>query len=108
EGLARLPGIVAVEPVNDVRGNLLIHRLRTLERKRPLVLAHLVLCRAVRRLHPEHWSRRCQAGAGLGVDGTRNLWNSRDWFLLAWRNNALLGRGLVGVGEAHTLRRLED
>src|SRR5215469_5420723 len=51
--------------------------------------------------------RRCQAQAGLGVDGTGNLWNSRDWFLLARRSNALLGRGLVDVGEAHALHRVE-
>ena len=48
-GLLVFFGVVAIEPVDDVRGDFLVHRLRALERERTFILAHLVLGRAVRR-----------------------------------------------------------
>src|SRR5262245_54718460 len=49
EGLVGLLGIVAVEEVDDLGGDLLIHRLRSLKRQGTLVTASLVLFRAVDR-----------------------------------------------------------
>src|SRR3954454_17608330 len=43
ERLIRFLGIIAVEEVDHLRGYLLVHRLRTLERKWPLIAAHLIL-----------------------------------------------------------------
>ena len=47
EGLVGLLGVVAIEEVDDLRRDLLVHRLRTLKRQRALILAGLVLRRAV-------------------------------------------------------------
>ena len=53
EGLVGLLGIVAVEEVDHVGGNFLVHRFRALERERTFILARLVLRRAVGGLHPK-------------------------------------------------------
>ena len=61
ERLVGLLGVVAVEEVDDLGGDFLVHGLRPLQRQRALVLARLVLLRAVRGLAPEHRTRRRQA-----------------------------------------------
>ena len=61
ERLVGLLRVVAIEEVDDLGRDLLVDRLRPLERQRALVLARLVLRRAVGRLAPEHRARRRQA-----------------------------------------------
>ncbi len=46
-GLLVFLGVVAVQPINDVGGDFLVHCFRALERERAFVLARLVLGRAV-------------------------------------------------------------
>src|SRR5260221_12317564 len=56
---------------------------------------------------PEHGPRRGQAGRGPGIHGTGDLVQSRDRRVLAWWCDTLLGWGLVNVGEADSLHRVE-
>ena len=58
-------------------------------------------------LHAEHRTRRRQAGRRLRIDGAGNLGQAGDRRVLAGRRDGLLGRGLVDVGEAHPLHRVE-
>ena len=58
-------------------------------------------------LHQMHRPRRRQADRRLGIDGARNLGQAGDRRVLARRSDRLLGRGLVDVGEAHPLHRVE-
>ena len=94
-----------------VRRNLLVHRLRPLQRQRPLIFAVLVRLRAVGRLAQQHRTRGRQASSlsscCLGIDGARNLGQARDRRVLARRSDRLLRRGLVDVGEAHPLHGIE-
>ena len=78
ERLVGLLGIVAIEQVDDVRGDFLVHRLRALERERAFILARLVLGRAVGGLHPKDRARRGHAGAGLRVNTARWVRDSGD------------------------------
>ena len=61
ERLVGLLGIVAVEEVDDLGRNFFVHRLRSLEGQRALVLARLVLRGAVGRL-----ARRAPGAAASG------------------------------------------
>ena len=58
-------------------------------------------------LHVEHRPRRRQAGGGCRIDGRRILLEPGDRRVAADRRDSLLGRGLVDVGEAHPLHRVE-
>ncbi len=62
ERLVGLLRVVAVEEVDDLGRDFLVHRLRALKRQRALVLARHVLLRAVRRFARENRPRRRQAG----------------------------------------------
>ncbi len=107
ERLVGLLGVVAVEEVDDLGGDFLVHGLGTFQRQRPFVLAALVLLGAVLRTcngdRPwwGHTERR------LRIDGTGDFWEPLDRGVLTGRNNALLGRRLVDVGEAHPLHGVE-
>jgi len=56
---------------------------------------------------PDHGTRRCQAVRGLGVHGAGNLGKAGHRRVLARRNHGLHQRGLVDVGEAHLLHRVQ-
>ena len=103
ERLVGLLRVVAVEEVDDLGRDLLVHGLRALQRQRTLILAGLVCGRAVGGLAPEHRARRRQADRRRGVHRAGNLGEARDRRVLARRRDRLLGRGLVDVGEAHPL-----
>ncbi len=107
ERLVGLLGVVAVEEVDDLGRDLLVHGLGALERQRALVLAGLVLRRAVGRLAPDHGTRRRQADSRRRVDGAGNLGEARDRRVLARRGDGLQRRRLVDVREAHALHRVE-
>ena len=107
ERLVGLLGVVAVEEVDDLGRDLLVHRLRALQRQRTFVLARLVLLRAVGGLAPEDRARRRQAGRRLRVHRAGDLRQAGDRRVLARRRDALLGRGLVDVGEAHLLHGVQ-
>ena len=62
---------------------------------------------AVRRGAGQHRSRRRQAGRGLGIHRTRHLGQAGDRRVPAGGDDALLGRALVDVGEAHALHGVE-
>ena len=63
ERLVGLLGIVAIEEVDNVRGNLLVHRLGSLQGQRTLIFAILVRLRAVGRLAQQHRTRGRQASS---------------------------------------------
>ena len=88
ERLVGLRRVVAVEEVDDLGRDLLVHRLRALQRQRALVLAGLVRRAAVRGLAPDHRPRRRQAGRGRRVHRTRHLGQARDRRVLARRRHA--------------------
>ena len=107
-GLLVFFGIVAVEEVDDLGRDLLVHGLRALQRQRALVLAGLVRRRCRR--------RTCTTSTGRG--GVRQvvvfgstaagiLGQAGDRRVPARRRDRLLGRGLVDVGEAHPLHGVE-
>ena len=58
-------------------------------------------------LHADHRTRRRQAQRRLRIHGAGHLGQARDRRVLARRHDGLLGRGLVDVGEAHPLHRVE-
>ena len=89
KGLLVFFGIVAVEEVDDLGRDLLVHGLRPLERQRALVLARLVLRRAVGGRAPEHRARRRQADRRLRIHGAGNLGDAGDRRVLARRRDAL-------------------
>ena len=107
ERLAGLLGVIAVEPVNDVGGDFLVHRFRALQRERTFVLAHLVLRRAVGGLHPKDRARRGHASAGLRVNTARWVRDSGNRNRFAWRHDGLHGRAAVDVREAHLLHGVQ-
>ena len=92
ERLVGLLRVVAVEEVDDLGRDLLVHRLRPLQRQRALVLARLVLLRAVGGLAPEDRARRRQADRRLGIHRAGNLRDAGDRRVLARRRDALRGR----------------
>ena len=107
ERLVGPPGIVAVEEVDDLGRDFLVHRLRPLQRQRTLVLARLVLRRAVGRFAPEHRARRRQADRGLRIHRAGDLRQAGDRCVLARRRDGLHRGSRVDVGEAHLLHRVE-
>ena len=107
ERLVGLLRVVAIEPVDDVRGDFLVHRLRALERERAFVLAHLVLGRAVGGLHPQDRPRSGHADAVLGVDLARRVRDAGNRNHLHRRHDGLLVRAAVDVREAHLLHRVQ-
>ena len=107
EGLVGLLRVVAVEEVDDLGRDFLVHGLRALQRQRTLVLAGRVLLRAVAGLAPDDRARRGQAGRGPRIDGTGHLRQAGDRRVLARRRDALHQRGLVDVDEAHALHGVE-
>ena len=92
ERLVGLLGVVAVEEVDDLGRDFLVHGLRALQRQRALVLAGLVLLRAVGGLAPDDRARRRQAGRRPRIHGAGNLGEAGDRRVLARRRDALLGR----------------
>ncbi len=106
-GLFGLLGIVAIQEVNEVAGDFLVHGLRALQSERAFILAHLVLGGAIRGLHPEHRPRWGQAHAVLRIDGARSFRDAGDGHHLHRRRDALLGRTLVDVEEAHLLHGVQ-
>src|SRR5262249_49315624 len=107
EGLVGLLGIVAVEEVDDLGGDLLIHRLRSLKRQGTLVTASLVLFRAVGGFARDDWAWGRQTSCGLWVNGAGNVRKAWDGRVLAGRSDRLLKGRLVDVWEAHLLNRIE-
>ena len=107
ERLVGLFRVVAVEEVDDLGRDLLVHRLRAIQRQRSFVLADLVLLRAVLGRAGNDRARRRQAGRLFGIDRAGNLRQSGHRRVLARRSDALLGRTAVDVGEAHLLHRVE-
>ena len=107
ERFVGLLGVVAVEKVDDLGRDLFVHRLRPLQGQRALVVARLVSLGAVGRVAPQHRARGRQAGRGLRVDRTGYLRNPGDRRILARRRDALHEWGLVDVGEAHLLHRVQ-
>ena len=103
ERLVGPPRIVAVEEVDDLGGDFLVHGLRALQRQRTLILAGLICGSAVGGPAPQHRARGRQTDRRLGVHGAGNLGEARDRRIAARRRDRLLGRGLVDVGEAHPL-----
>ena len=93
ERLVGFLGIVAVKEVDDLGGDLLVHRLRAIQRQRTLVIAGLVRLRAVGGMAPEHWPRRRQANCGLGIDSARDLGDAGDRRVAARRSDALHASG---------------
>jgi len=85
----------------------LVDPARAFQRQWAFVLAGLVLGRAVGRFHPEDRARRSQARTGLWINRARDWRDSRDWHLHTRRRNALFGRALVDIVEAHALHRVQ-
>src|SRR5262249_29258485 len=77
------------------------------QRERTLVLARLVLCRAVRGVAPKHRARGCQAVRGPVVHCSRELGHAWNWRVLARRCYGLDTGRLIEVGEAHLLHRIK-
>ena len=107
ERLVGLLGVVAIEEVDDLGRDLLVHGLGALQRQRALILARLVLRRAVGGLAPDHRARWRQAGRRLRVDCSGNLRRPGIGVFLHGGDDALLGRALVDVREAHALHRVQ-
>src|SRR5262249_46951114 len=77
ERLVGAAWIVAVEEVDDLGGDFLVHRLGPLKGQRPLILAGLGLRRAVGGFGPEHRSRRGGGRRGAGGQGRQGPRASR-------------------------------
>ena len=107
ERLVGLLRVVAIEEIDDLGRDFLVNGLRSLKGQRSLVLARLFGAGAVGRRAREHRTRWRQADRGLGIHRAGNLGQAGDRRVLAWRRERLLGRGLVDVGEAHALHRIE-
>ena len=108
ERLVGLLGIVAVEEVDDMGRDFLVDGPRAVERQRALVLAGLVLRRAVART-----CMRSPAAAASGRcrprDRPRLAGPERPGtgVFLQGGTIACIGRALVDVGEADALHRVE-
>ena len=79
---------------------------RPLQGQRTLVLACHVL-RAAVGFAREHGTRRRQADRGLGIHRAGDFRHAGDRRVLARRRDGLLRWGLVDVGEAHPLHRIQ-
>src|SRR6478672_6977329 len=107
ERLVGLLGGVAVEEVNDLGRDLLVHRFRTFQRQWAFVLARLVRRCAIGGLAPQHWTRRRQAGGCLRIHSAGYLRDAGDRCVLAGWRETLLSWTRIDVGEAHLLHRIE-
>ncbi len=107
EGLPCILRVVAVEEVDDLGRDLLVHRPRAVQRQRALVLAGLVRFGAVGGGTGEYRSRRHHAQSSLLIHRTRNLGEAAYRGVFAGRDNGLIGRGLVDVGEANALHGVQ-
>ena len=107
EWLVGPPGIVAVEEVDHLGRDFLVHSFGPLERQRALVTAALILLRAVGGLARDNRARRHQAERRFLIHGAGDLGEAGDRGVLARRRDALHGRRRIDVGEAHLLHRVE-
>src|SRR6516165_2995872 len=107
EGLVGFLRIITVEEVDDLGRYLFVYGLRPLQRQRTLVLARLVGYLAIRRGARDHRTRGHHAECRLRIHGARGVGETTDRRILARRNDGLLGRALVDVGEAYPLHRVE-
>ena len=107
ERLVGVPGIVAVEEVDDLGRDFLVHALRTFQGQRTFVPARLIGRGAVGRSARENRTWRRQANRCPGIHRAGNRGKTRDRCVDARRGDGLLGWGLVDVGEAHALHRVE-
>ena len=107
ERLVGLLGIVAIEEVDHLGGDFLIHCPGSVQGQRPFVTASLLRLRAVVGMAPKHRPRGRQANCRMRINGARNLWHARDRRVAARRSNALNQRGLIEIREAHSLHRVE-
>ena len=107
ERLVGLLRVVAVDEVDDLIRDLLVHGLGAIQRQRTLVTAHLVLARAIGGLARQDVARGRQTKGGLWIHGTGHFRDTGDRRVLAGRRNSLLERRLVDVGEAHLLHGVE-
>src|SRR5512146_1943012 len=107
ERLVGLLGVVAVEEVDNLSRDLLVHRLRAFQRQWAFVLARLVRRCAIGGLAPENRTRRRQASGCLWIHCAWNFGYARDRCVLARRRNTLLCRTLVDVGEANLLHSVQ-
>src|SRR5208337_545775 len=97
EGFVGLLGVIAIEEVNDLAGDFLVHGLRPLQCQRAFVLARLVLLRAVGGVTPDDRPRRRQAGCGSGIHCAGRIREARYRRVLARRSDALYRRAVVDV-----------
>ena len=107
ERLVGLLRVVAIEEVDDLGRDFLIHGFRALQRQRPLVTTGLVLLGAVGRRAGEHRPRRRHAEGRLRIHRARDLGKAAHRRVLARRHDGLFSRGLVDVGEAYALHRVQ-
>jgi hypothetical protein len=95
ERLVGLLGVVAVERVDDLGRDFLVHGLGSLQRQRTLVFARLIRLRSVRGRAPDHRARGCHAGRSSRIHSPGDIGKAGNRRVFARRNNTLLGRGLV-------------
>src|SRR5215470_1698835 len=108
ERFARLLGVVAVHEVDDLGGDLLIYGCRPFKRQRPLITTALVPLRAVRGRARDDRARRREAGyRARGINCTWGIWKTLDRGICTRCRERLLCRGLLDVGEAHLLHRVQ-
>src|ERR1700733_11795037 len=99
--------VVTIEEVDDLGRDFLVHRFRALKRQRALVLARLVLLRAVRGLTRNDGARRHQAERRFLVYSTGRVGEARHRRIFAWRRDVLHGRRRIDIREADLLHRVE-
>ena len=107
ERLVGLLRVVAVEEVDDLGRDFLVHPLRSLQRQRALVHARWFLAVPSETCTTETVRGGVRQTRRFRIHRARYLRNAGDRRVLAWRGNRLLGRGLVDVREAHALHRVE-
>ena len=73
EWFVGLLGIVAIQPINDVGRDFLVHGFRTLQRQRAFVLARLFLAVPSGDFIQDHRARRRQASAVFGINRARGF-----------------------------------
>src|SRR5262245_21855302 len=87
ERLAGLLGIIAVEEVDHLGRDLLIHGPRPFQGERTFVLAGLVGHGPIGGFTPDDWAWRREAGSGLWINRAWDLGQTRDRCVLAWRRD---------------------
>ncbi len=107
EGLVGLLGIVAVEEVNDLGRDFLIHGSRPSSVSGPSSWQFWFAAVPSEDLHQITGRGGIRQSVVVGIDGAGTSGRARDGSVLARWSDALLGRALVDVGEAHTLHRVE-